>query len=72
MIQAGSFRSRDNAERARSLLGNIAGVDVTPVQVGDGTLFRVRLGPFADRSEAAAALPQVTEAGYSGAKIITN
>ncbi|MGB6389967.1 MAG: septal ring lytic transglycosylase RlpA family protein [Methyloceanibacter sp.] len=72
MIQAGSFRSRDNAERARSLLGDIAGVEVAPVEVGDGTLFRVRLGPFADRSEAAAALPQVTEAGYSGAKIITN
>lgn len=72
MIQAGSFRSRDNAERALLLLGDIAGVEVAPIEVGDGTLFRVRLGPFADRSEAAAVLPQVTEAGYSGAKIITN
>ena len=72
MIQAGSFKSRDNAERARSLLGDIAGVEVAPIDVRGSRFFRVRLGPFAGQSEAAAVLPQVTEAGYRGAKIITN
>jgi peptidoglycan lytic transglycosylase len=72
LIQAGSFRSEDNAERARSLLGGVAPVEVAPVEVGGETLFRVRVGPFADESAASAALARVTEAGYRGAKIVTN
>jgi rare lipoprotein A len=69
VIQVGSFRSQDNAERARSLLGGIAPVEVAPTQVGGETLFRVRVGPFGDESAAMAALARVTEAGYRGAKI---
>lgn len=72
LIQAGSFRSEDNAERARSLLGGVAPVEVAPVEVGGETLFRVRVGPFADESAASAALARVTEAGYRGAKIVMN
>jgi rare lipoprotein A len=72
LIQAGSFRSEDNAERARSLLGGIAPVEVAPTQAGGATLFRVRVGPFADQETAASALQRVTEAGYRGAKIVTN
>lgn len=72
LIQAGSFRSQDNAERARSLLGGIAPVEVAPTQVGGETLFRVRVGPFGDESAATEALARVTEAGYRGAKIIAN
>ena len=45
---------------------------VAPAQAGDETLFRVRVGPFADQEAAASALARVTEAGYRGAKIITN
>jgi rare lipoprotein A len=72
LIQAGSFRSEDNAERARSTLGSIAPVEVAPTQAGGEILFRVRVGPFADQEAAASALSRVTEAGYRGAKIITN
>ena len=72
LIQAGSFRSEDNAERARSLLGGVAPVEVAPVEVGGETLFRVRVGPFADEPAASAALARVTEAGYRGAKIVMN
>jgi len=72
LIQAGSFRSEDNAERATALLGGIAPVDVAPVEVGGETLFRVRVGPFTDETEASAALARVTEAGYQGAKIVMN
>jgi cell division protein FtsN len=42
------------------------------MEVGGETIFRVRLGPFADRGAAASALARVTEAGYAGAKIVTN
>jgi cell division protein FtsN len=47
-------------------------VDVAPVEAGGETLFRVRVGPFADETEASAALARVTEAGYQGAKIVMN
>ena len=72
LIQAGSFRSEHNAERARALLGGIAPVEVVPVEVGGVTLFRIRVGPFADETAASAALARVTEAGYQGAKIFMN
>jgi rare lipoprotein A len=72
LIQAGSFKSADNAEKARRLLADIADVEVAPMQQGADTLFRVRLGPFIDRGEAASALARVTGAGYAGAKIVAN
>jgi rare lipoprotein A len=72
LIQAGSFRSADNAERARSLLSGIAPVEVASTEVAGETMFRVRLGPFADETAANAALASVMEAGYRGAKIGAN
>jgi len=69
-IQAGSFKNKQNAERARSVLSGIGTVDVAEVEVGGETYYRVRVGPFSDGIAAAAALPQVTEAGYQGAKIV--
>ncbi|MEZ5828805.1 MAG: septal ring lytic transglycosylase RlpA family protein [Hyphomicrobiales bacterium] len=69
-IQAGSFKNKDNAERARSVLSPIAPVDVAEVDVGGEIFYRVRVGPFPGQTEAAAALPRVTAAGYRGAKII--
>jgi rare lipoprotein A len=70
VIQAGSFKSKDNADRARSVLAAIAPVDVDPIVVGQETYFRVRLGPFAAASAAKAALVKVTGAGYRGAKLV--
>jgi rare lipoprotein A len=70
LIQAGSFKNRDNAERARTALSAVAPVDVVEVDVGGEVYFRVRVGPFADAIDAAAALPRVTDAGYDGAKIV--
>ena len=69
-IQAGSFKSKDNADRARTALSAIAPVDVSPIAVGADVYFRVRVGPFADASEAEAALAKVTQAGYQGAKMV--
>jgi rare lipoprotein A len=69
-IQAGSFRSKDNAVRAMITLAGIGPVDISAVDVGAETYYRVRVGPFADEIAAAAALPLVTGAGYYGAKIL--
>ncbi len=70
VIQAGSFKSKDNADRARSVLAAIAPVEVASISVGGESYFRVRVGPFAAVSEAEAALVKVTAAGYRGAKVM--
>jgi len=70
LIQAGSFKSKGNADRARNVLSAIAPVDVTQIAVGGEIYFRVRVGPFAAASEAEAALVKVTAAGYQGAKML--
>jgi rare lipoprotein A len=71
-IQAGSFKIKGNADRARSTLASIGSVEVAEVEVRGSTFFRVRVGAFADTAEAKAALVRVTRAGYIGAKIINN
>ncbi len=70
MVQAGTFRNKDNAERARTALSAIAPVDVTSIAVRQDLYFRVRVGPFAGPTEAKAALVKVTKAGYRGAKVV--
>ena len=72
VIQAGSFKNKENAERARDVLGVIAPVEVAPISVGDDVLYRVRVGPFASLPDAKAAMPKVARAGYRGAKLVRN
>ena len=70
LIQAGSFKSKDNADRARTVLSAIAPVDVAQLTIGGNVYFCVRVGPFAARLEAEAALAKVAAAGYRGAKVL--
>jgi rare lipoprotein A len=70
LIQAGSFTARENADKARAALSAIAPVELAEIEAGGDTYFRVRVGPFPDRSGAQAALSKITAAGYQGAKII--
>jgi rare lipoprotein A len=70
LIQAGSFKSRDNADRARTVLSSLAPVEVTEIEAAGDVYFRVRVGPFSDQIGAEAALAKVTQAGYQGARII--
>ena len=70
VVQAGTFKNKDNAERARAVLSNIAPVDVASIAVREELYFSVRVGPFSDPREAKAALAKVTQAGYQGAKVV--
>jgi rare lipoprotein A len=70
LVQAGTFKSQENAERARRQLASIAPVDVAPITAGGETFFRVRIGPFAGEGEAASALARVSQQGYTGARIV--
>jgi rare lipoprotein A len=70
LIQAGSFKSRENADKARAVLAPVAPVELAEIETGGNVYFRVRVGPFPDDTAAEAALVKVTQAGYQGAKII--
>jgi rare lipoprotein A len=70
LIQAGMFKVQENVDNARSALSAIAPVEVTQVEFRGDVLSRVRVGPFPDKEAARAALKQVTQAGYRGAKIV--
>ena len=70
LIQAGSFKARENADKARAALSAIAPVELAEIEADGNLYFRVRIGPFPEQSSAEAALSKVTQAGYQGAKII--
>jgi rare lipoprotein A len=71
VIQAGSFKNKENADKARGALAGLAPVEVTPIEVGGNVYFRVRVGPFSATSGTKSALAKVRSAGYQGAKIVT-
>jgi rare lipoprotein A len=70
IIQAGSFKNKENADRARMTLAAIGSVEVTPFDVGGNVYYRVRVGPFSATPETKTALAKVKSAGFQGAKIV--
>jgi rare lipoprotein A len=65
-VQAGSFTSRDRALALRDELDRAwAGALVVPAEVGERTLYRVRLAGFAARSDAQRVAEQLARAGYT-------
>jgi rare lipoprotein A len=61
VVQVGAFSSKANADASAAKVGG----HVSPA----GRLWRVRMGPYAASSEAAAALAKAKGAGYSDARI---
>ena len=53
-LQVGAFRSMDNAERLGNKIEaqNIGGVRIVEAATGNGTLFKVQVGPLADTAAA--------------------
>ncbi|WP_271409554.1 SPOR domain-containing protein [Pseudomonas sp. Q1-7] len=65
-LQAGSFRTRDDADRVRAqiiLLGQ--NVQVESGTVREETWYRVLVGPFANREQLASAQKQLAGSGFS-------
>ncbi|MGE0044757.1 MAG: septal ring lytic transglycosylase RlpA family protein [Hyphomonadaceae bacterium] len=67
MVQVGAFADLTNAHRVQADLSSIAAVTIEPTMAGDTELFRVRLGPWASRSEAEIARQQAAARGYPAA-----
>ncbi len=69
-VQVGSFADPGNAEKARNQLASSWPVQVAELTGGQGTLYRVRLGPIADRPDADTALEHAIFLGHRDARVI--
>ena len=69
-VQAGAFSQFDNANRLKAALSPLGQTQITPVQVGEVQMFRVRLGPIGDLPSADRMLDRVIKAGYKDAQLI--
>lgn len=70
VVQAGAFSTYANARKLATRLNGIAALIVDNIKAEGRQLWRVRLGPFSDESEAAGVLAKVRSLGISGAEIM--
>lgn len=69
-VQVGSFADPSNAERARNDVADTGPVQVVPLEGQSGTVYRVRVGPLEDESQARNALQSVVVAGHTDARLV--
>jgi rare lipoprotein A len=69
-VQAGSFASRDNAERAAARLGSAGQASVEPIQRSQGVLYRVVVNAGPDEAEAFGMRDRVASLGFSDATVL--
>jgi rare lipoprotein A len=69
-VQAGTFADPDNAERLRREFVNIGPVQVAELIGNDGLVYRMRVGPFDNLSDAEIALNQVHGYGLPDAHLL--
>lgn len=74
LLQAGSFRAEEDAERMRAqlLLSGLPNVHTSRVEGDNGIWYRVRTGPFNNRTELNRARNQLTSLGISPMPIPLN
>lgn len=70
-IQAASYSNIDNAIRARSNLAAIGRVEMTRIEIGHRSYYRLRVGPMHNSQSARQALGEVVDAGHVDARIVT-
>lgn len=69
-VQAASFRNQDYARSFRDELAHLGVPDILAVKVGTDTLYRVRLGPYADIGEALGVQTQLARDGRRDARVV--
>lgn len=69
-IQAGAFSSKANAERQRQRLTRFGPAQLTAVQSGSQTLWRVRMGPIATVADGDRVLEKIISAGMPEARLV--
>ena len=71
-IQTASFTDPRSARVLRDQLSSIANASIQPANLGQGTYYRVRLGPMRNEDMAYKALARVRAAGHNSARIVVN
>jgi rare lipoprotein A len=71
-VQAGAFAQAENAQKVRQRLDPLGPVTVAAAKANGADFYRVRLGPFASRSDADKALQRVVGAGFGEARIVSD
>jgi rare lipoprotein A len=69
-VQAGSFASRDNAERAAAQLSGAGQASIETVERGQGVLYRVVVNAGPDEGEAFGVRDRVAALGFSDATVL--
>lgn len=67
VIQIGAFSTRERAERVQRTAARLGETHLAPISTRQGTLLRVRLGPFRSEREAERMLKVVRKAGFPDA-----
>lgn len=70
LVQAGSFASRDNAERAAAQLSGAGEASIESIQRGQGVLYRVVVKAGPDEAEAFGVRDRVAALGFSDATVL--
>jgi Flp pilus assembly protein TadD/cell division septation protein DedD len=68
-VQAGAFATQSRADEAAAALDSL-GARVTPATVDGHAIFRVRIGPFLDVSQANAAVSHAQALGHTDLRIV--
>lgn len=71
-VQVGAFADPENARGLRARLAAHGEASVDPAQMPEGTVWRVRFGPFEDARAAQELHERLLRAGFAGARIFTD
>ncbi len=70
-IQAGAFAMPENAQRVRARIASLGNIQVVQTVVNGTPVYRVRLGPVANATEADRLLGKVVGNGYPTARVVS-
>lgn len=70
-IQAGTFGSRENAQKLYQKLEGLGSPDLDEVNISGKTMYRVRVGPLSSKQESAEKLEEIHQLGIHDARIVT-
>jgi rare lipoprotein A len=72
-VQVGAFSQMANAERLRDQASSLGPVQLVQAAQADGSpLYRVVLGPIANRAEATLKVQEMMTSGFTGARVMAS
>ena len=69
-IQAGAFSKQENALAVQKRLSSFGNVSIQNLEKNTGTIYRVRIGPYATGEEPAELMEQIEHFGYTDIRLI--